>query len=141
MGKEFQEIKLRNHSLSFSVIQFIDKIIIKRIFYSMIDQLLRSITSIEANLVEAKSAYSKKDFIKFYEISLKSSNETEYWLYLLRDRLKLYHNELNRLLKETAEISKIIASIIIKLKNTKATLIKENYILYGIDNSDNSIII
>jgi four helix bundle protein len=35
--------------------------------------------------VEAKSSSSRKDFIKFYEIALKSANETKYWLALLRD--------------------------------------------------------
>ena len=44
----------------------------------MTDQLLRSATSIGANVVEAKSASSKRDFIKFYEIALKSANETKY---------------------------------------------------------------
>ena len=61
----------------------IDSIKIKTVFYSLISQLLRSATSIGANLVEARAAHSKKDFIKFYEIALKSSNETKYWLCLI----------------------------------------------------------
>jgi len=44
----------------------------------MTDQLLRSATSIGANVMEAKSASSKRDFIKFYEIALKSANEIKY---------------------------------------------------------------
>ena len=44
----------------------------------MTDQLLRSATSIRANVMEAKSASSKRDFIKFYEIALKSANEIKY---------------------------------------------------------------
>ena len=77
--KEFKDIKLRCYNFSLSIIQLIDSIYIKQIFYSLINQLLRSSTSVGANLIEARAAHSKKDFIKFYEISLKSSNETKYW--------------------------------------------------------------
>ena len=63
--KEFKDIKLRCYSFSLSIILLIDSINIKQIFYSLINQLLRSSTSVGANLVEARSAYSKKDFIKF----------------------------------------------------------------------------
>lgn len=139
MGQEFTEIKLRCYKFSLSVIQLVDFVKIKKIFYSLIDQLLRSSTSIGANLVEARSAHSKKDFIKFYEISLKSSNETKYWLCLLRDGLKIDTEKINKLLKEADEISKVIASIVVKLKNIKTNIIKEEYIPYG-DNSDDIIL-
>jgi four helix bundle protein len=134
--KEFKDIKIRCYSFSLSIIQFIDLISIKRIFYSLIDQLLRSSTSIGANIVEARSAHSKKDFIKFYEISLKSANETKYWLCLLRDGFKIDKNKINSLLKEANEISKIIASSIVKLKNINANIIKEKYVAYEYNNSD-----
>jgi len=138
--KEFKDIKLRSYYFSLSVIQLIDSINIKQIFYSLINQLLKSSTSVGANLVEARSAHSKKDFIKFYEISLKSANETKYWLCLLRDGLKIDKNRINSLLSEVDEISKIIASIIIKLKSTKANLVKEKYIPYGSEDSDEVIL-
>ena len=82
----------------------------------MIDQLLRASTSIGANLIEARAAHSKKDFIKFYEIALKSSNETKYWLCLLRDGLKIDKMKINSFLTEANEISKIVGSIVVKLK-------------------------
>jgi four helix bundle protein len=134
--KEFKDIKIRCYSFSLSVIQLIDSLNIKSIFYSLIDQLLRSSTSIGANLVEARSAHSKKDFIKFYEISLKSSNETKYWLCLLRDGIQIDKDKINNLLKEVDEISKIIASAIVKLKNIKANIIKEKYVSYEYNSSD-----
>jgi four helix bundle protein len=100
---------------------------------------LKSSTSIGANLVEARAAHSKKDFIKFHEISLKSSNETKYWLCLLRDGLKIDKKKINDLLTEVDEISKVIASIILKLKDIKAKVIKEKYIPHG-NNSDEIIL-
>uniref|UniRef100_A0A7V2ZKV1 Four helix bundle protein n=1 Tax=Ignavibacterium album TaxID=591197 RepID=A0A7V2ZKV1_9BACT len=129
--KEYIDIKRRCYNYSIRIIKLIDQIEIKRIFYSLIDQLLRSATSIGANLIEAKSAHSKKDFIKFYEIALKSANENKYWICLLRDGLELNKDELNNALREVTEISNIIASIILKLKDTKANVIKEQFIGYG----------
>jgi len=70
MGKELKDIKIRCYTLSLSIIQIIDSIKIKRIFYSLIDQLLRSSTSIGANLVEAKSAHSKKILLNFMKFHL-----------------------------------------------------------------------
>ncbi|MFO7526516.1 MAG: four helix bundle protein [Ignavibacteriaceae bacterium] len=138
--KQFQDIKKRCYNYSIQIIKLIDSIEIKRIFYSLVDQLLRSATSIGANIIEAKSAHSKKDFIKFYEIALKSSNENKYWICLLRDGLNLNKNELNNALNEVVEISRVIASIVIKLKDTKANIIKEKYTRYGTDLLDESII-
>jgi four helix bundle protein len=63
--KQFQDIKVRCYRYSLQVIKFVDSIEIKRIFYSLIDQFIRSATSTGANLIEAKSAHSKKDFIKY----------------------------------------------------------------------------
>ena len=109
-----KEIKVRCYKFSVEVIKFISAIDVGRKFQSIVDQFLRSATSVGANVVEGKSAHSKKDFIKYYEIALKSANETKYWICLLRDGLDLKNT--NRLLKEADEISKVLASIIIKTK-------------------------
>jgi four helix bundle protein len=85
----------------------------------MSDQLLRSATSIGANVIEAKSASSKRDFIKFFEISLKSANETKYWLGLIRDATGFDKVKTNELLKEVEEISKMLSASIITMKNKR----------------------
>lgn len=78
-------VRYRAYCFSLAIVKFINKLPQKQPFFVIIDQLLRCATSIGANLIEAKSSSSKKDFIHFYEIALKSANETLYWLYLLRD--------------------------------------------------------
>ena len=85
-----------------------------RIFHSLFDQLVRSATSIGANVVEGKSGSSKRDWKNFYVIALKSANETKYWLCLIRDTFEVSKPKINELIKEADEISKIIASIILK---------------------------
>jgi four helix bundle protein len=88
----------------------------KRSSWVIADQLIRSATSIGANLVEGKAASSRLEFKKFYEISLKSANESKYWLCLLRDANLADKNKINDLLNEVVELSKMIAAGIIKLK-------------------------
>jgi len=124
-----KELKNRVYKFSVSIIKFVNEIEVKKINISLIDQLVRSATSIGANMIEARSAHSKKDFIKFYEISLKSSNETKYWLCLIRDALNI-EKKTKELLNEANEISKIIASSIITMKS-KPGFVKEPYEPYN----------
>jgi four helix bundle protein len=84
------------------------------------DQLLRSATSVGANIAEAKSASSKRDFIKYYEIALKSANETAYWLSLVRDALQTNTVELGILIQENGELSRIIGASLLTLKGKRA---------------------
>jgi four helix bundle protein len=85
-------------------------------YRSLFDQLLRSATSIGANLVEGRAGSSKKDWQNYSAIALKSANETKYWLCLIRDTMNVSKEKANELIKEADEISKIIASIIINSK-------------------------
>ena len=82
----------------------------------MFDQLLRSATSIGANVVEGGSGSTRKDFINFLYIALKSANETKYWLCLIRDTVEVDKYKVEELLKEGDEISKIIARIVLNAK-------------------------
>lgn len=84
-----------------------------------VKQLMRSAASVGANVVEAKNSSSKIEFKRFYEIALKSCNETKYWICILRDGFECNDNELKNILKEADEISKILAASIIKLKGLK----------------------
>ena len=113
------DIKTRCYSFSLQVIGFIETLEIKKVYFSITNQLLRSATSIGANIIEAKSASSKKDFINFYQIALKSANETKYWLCLLRDGLKIDNEKISTLLTEVKEISNIIAASILTMKKNK----------------------
>jgi four helix bundle protein len=111
------DIKKRAYRFSVELLSYLkEESERQKIFYFLTDQLLRSGTSIGANIVEAKSASSTKDFIRFYEIALKSANESKYWLCLFRDTYQLEKDIDETFLKEVNEISKILASSILKLK-------------------------
>jgi four helix bundle protein len=113
------EFRERCYQYSISVIQLIKELPEERIYWTISDQLLRSATSIGANVVEAKSAHSKRDYIKYFEIALKSANETRYWLGLLRDALDTDKEKINKLLKETGELANVLAASILTLKDKR----------------------
>ena len=75
-------------------------------------QLLRSGTSIGANIREAEHAESKADFIHKLSISLKEANETEYWLDLLKETNYLNNSEYLSIQYDIKEILKLLTSII-----------------------------
>lgn len=90
-----------------------------RILWAIADQLIRSSTSIGANIIEAKSASSKMDYLKYFQIALKSANDTKYWLILLRESSSIFKNQAEALLKETNEIANIIGAGIITMKGKR----------------------
>lgn len=81
----------------------------------MANQLIRSGTSVGANIFEAKACTTLKEYIRCFEMALKSANETTYWLILIGES-KNCGREADRLMKECEEITKIISSSIITMK-------------------------
>ena len=74
-------------------------------------QLLRSGTSIGANIVEAQAAISKKDFLSKMYISFKECCETEYWLELLHDTNLLSDDEFESIYQDNLALKKLLSSI------------------------------
>lgn len=117
--KPKNDLKYRCYYYSIEIIKFLNSLERNEINKVIINQLMRSATSVGANIVEAKASSSRKDFIKFYDIALKSANESKYWLGLLRDAVNADRNKVNSLLQETDEISRMLASSLMTLKGKK----------------------
>jgi len=113
------DLKMRCYKFSLDIISLADELPNKRSSWIIIDQLIRSATSIGANITEAKASSSRLEFKKFNEIALKSANETKYWLCLLRDTKLSKKERIEPLLNEAIELSNMLASGILKLKNKK----------------------
>lgn len=79
--------------------------------YVLSKQLLRSGTSIGANVEEAVAGFSKRDFTAKMSIALKESRETRYWLRLL-DKSKLVEGNFTSQINESEEIIRILTSIV-----------------------------
>ncbi|MFC1571471.1 four helix bundle protein [Candidatus Margulisiibacteriota bacterium] len=118
MGNE----KIQKRALRFAIdlTKFIFRLKGNRDLQILLNQLLRSGTSVGANLEEADSAVSKKDFIHKISIAKKEARETKYWLIILKeaDLLKRQENltNLDELLDEVNQIIKIIGAIHSKSK-------------------------
>ncbi len=78
--------------------------------YTLSNQLLRSGTSIGANIAEAQQAQSKEDFISKLSIALKETTETIYWLKLLSATGYLSEKEYLSILEDCVELEKMLVS-------------------------------
>ena len=81
-------------------------------------QLIRSATSIGANIAEAKYAESNADFVHKLEIAQKEANETQYWLSLLLKTEYISQVQYESMKQDCEEICKMLISIIITTKKT-----------------------
>ena len=115
--RDKNELKYRCYYFSLKIISLLDDLPRKNSAKVIADQLMRSATSIGANMVEARASSSRLEYKKFFEISLKSANETKYWLGLLRDAKLSNEQKTNELLTEVEELANMIASGVIKLKS------------------------
>ena len=115
LNEEERPYNIRHRCYYFSkgVVLFVKSCRYSQVYGSLFDQLIRSSTSVGANIVEGKAGGSKKDWKNFYVIALKSAIETKYWLCLIRDTMEIDKTRIGELLKEADEISNILAKIII----------------------------
>jgi len=109
-------IVTKTYSFAVRIVKFCFEMQDERKEYVISRQLLKSGTSIGANIEESQGAISKAEFISKVQISLKEAKETKYWLRLIKDA-EVYQNQFSeQLLKDCNEIIIIITSI---LKSSK----------------------
>ena len=114
MARNEQFIK-RALRFAVDVIHFTKTLPKERAYWVITDQLIRSACSIGANMTEAGSASSKKDYINFYSYALKSANETIYWLNLIKELIPT-SKVIENLIKQAEEFCRILAASIITMK-------------------------
>lgn len=110
------DLRERCFRFSLNVLALVDTLPNKRSAWVIADQLIRSATSIGANLIEARASSSRLEFKKFYEIALKSANETIYWLELLKEAKLADSKQIGPLLDEVKQIANMLGAGVIKLK-------------------------
>jgi len=112
-----QEFTGRAYKFGLETIKTIEKLDMKDLTCRIIgNQLIRSGTSIAANIIEAKGSSSKKDYANFFSHALKSANETKYWICLLRDSNKISKEKANELLQEATELANVLAKSIMTMR-------------------------
>ena len=122
MSDEKQKIQDRTLSFAVRVVKLCKFLSeqdgVTRVLYK---QLIRSGTSIGANVREAQSAQSDRDFLHKLEIALKEARETEYWLILIVQADLIKEQRIGLLRQECEEIIKILVVITKKIKQKIST--------------------
>ena len=101
----------KSYSFSLRIIKLYKVLTYDKKEYVLSKQILRSGTSIGANIEEGQAAISKRDFISKNSIASKEARETHYWLRLLRDS-DMLPKEFSSLIKECDELVRILSSIV-----------------------------
>lgn len=82
-------------------------------------QLLRSGTSVGANIAEGYGRFGTKEYARFLQIALGSANETEYWLLLLKDSYPKMNKNMDGILETNLETIKMLTSAINSLRKVR----------------------
>ena len=110
------DLEERTELFSTKVIEFCKKLPISTINKPIIDQLIRSATSIGANYCEANGADSKADFKNKISICKKEAKETKYWLKMICVCNPELKEQIKELFREAEELSLIFAKIALSCK-------------------------
>jgi len=118
MDKEV--VNNRTYKLALNTIKLINSLNKSDYVHNIIGkQLVRSVTSIGANIIEAQSGCSRKDFTNFLNYSLKSANESQFWFRLLNNTNRNLKVLISELLEETKQLADILAASILTLKGKR----------------------
>lgn len=107
------EICDRAFRFSLNILKFCRQLEHDRLGNILLNQLLRSGTSIGANIEEAQAAQSKRDFIAKMAIARKEAKETNYWLRLLKEAEIPLTSDIDIPVQESDEITRVLSGILI----------------------------
>lgn len=117
------DIKEKSVEFSLRLLKYLDHLEKRKVLYPIVDQLVRSGTSVGANIHEAQSSVSLKEMMRYYRIALKSANESNYWLILLNSMVN-DKETINELTIELSSLRKVLGKILIRLKEKQELKIK-----------------
>ena len=112
-------LHVKSFKLALAVMSYVKTLRITR-HYDLASQLMRSATSVGANVREAKFAESKRDYLHKMSIALKESHETQYWIQLLHA-----HNEYPLPPEEVISYSKECTALLVATTKTLKQRLRE----------------
>lgn len=114
------EIEQRCFNYSSQIVKVIGTLPKTMLGYTLGKQLLRSGTSVGANVAEAHSAFTKAEFTYFMNVAKREAKESLFWLYLLVDNRILSESLSRGIIQETDELLRILSKIVFSSrKNSK----------------------
>ncbi len=116
-------LKTKSYAFALRIVNLYKHLVQESREFVLSKQILRSGTSIGANIVEGNRGQSKSDFVHKFSIALKEADETEYWLNLLRDGDFITAAQAESLLADCLELQKMLT---MSLKTAKKNLSNVN---------------
>jgi four helix bundle protein len=113
MGKE-NIVAEKSYNFALRIVKLYRYLVDNKHEWILTKQILRSGTSIGANVEEAIGAQSRKDFISKVNIAYKECRETNYWLRLLRDSDYIEESHYKSISDDCEELQRILAAIVLK---------------------------
>jgi four helix bundle protein len=112
-----QTIPERTFQFASKIIQLSSKLPKSSLGFAISNQIIRSGTSVGANVEEAQNCSTKKEFIRTLTIALKEARETYYWVRLIRESKLIISEELDVVANENVTIIKILTTSVKKAKD------------------------
>jgi len=116
--KENNIVQIKSYEFALKIVACYKQISHESKEWHLAKQLLRSGTSIGANVEEALGGQSRRDFIAKLSISYKEARETRFWIRLLKDSGYLKEKQAATLLADCEELLKLLGSILKTSKNS-----------------------
>jgi len=105
-------LRQKSYDFALAVVKEVRKLRERIREFELTGQLIRSATSIGANVEEANAGQTKKDFVAKMAIAAKEANESRYWLRLLRDAEILNQETAERLIKDCEELIRMLTATV-----------------------------
>lgn len=116
--KKDNAVQMKSYSFVIRIVELYKYLSAEKKEFILSKQLLRSRTSIGANIEEAIGGQSRKDFYAKLTIAYKEARESHYWVRLLKDTNYLFKKAHDSLITDIEELLKIIGSIQKTIRNT-----------------------
>lgn len=116
--KKNNVIQIKSYDFAVKSVMLCKEIMNKEKEYVLSKQLLRSATSIGANVEEAIGGQSRRDFFAKLTIAYKEARETHYWIRLLKDTKYILKERADEMIADVEEILRIIGSIQRTIRNS-----------------------
>ena len=117
--KEGNVVQEKSYKFALDIVRLCSSLMGEKREFVLSKRLLKSGTSIGANVEEAIGAQTRKDFYSKLNVAYKEARETHYWLRLLRDAGPLEQIDTIKMLNECEELLKIIGSILKTLRSNQ----------------------
>ena len=119
MNEKPYDIQQRTFLFGLNIIRISEHLPLSQVGKILCNQLVRSETSIGANMEEVTAASSKQDFIYKANISLREARETNYWLRIIKESRIINSPQVDELVTESLELMKILSAIVSKARGKR----------------------